>query len=255
MSRIKLLTVGQLAEQSGVTVRTLHHYDAIGLLKPAMRNDTGRRLYDQDSVLRLQQILTYRTLGFALDEIARVLDDAAFDRRAALLAQRQAVTDQITRCEALVRGIDEALALVDRTTRKDMDMTKLFGGFDPAQFEDEAKAQWGETDTWATSAKRTGTYTAADWKRYRDEHGKICAAFAALAEKGTDHENAEAKCLVQAYADLIDTWFYPCNSAQMSALADMYEADVRFQETFDAFGSGTADYVIKAFRTFASTRP
>ncbi len=252
MSRIKLLKVGQLAEQSGVTVRTLHHYDEIGLLKPAMRGGSGRRLYDKDSVLRLQQILTYRTLGLALDEITQLLDDPSFDRRAALLAQRQAVTDQIAQNEALIRGIDEALALIDRKTRKNLDMTTLFGGFDPSQFEDEAKVRWGKTEAWATSAKRSTNYTDADWAQYHKEHKALCSAFAELARANASTKGVEASRLARAYADLINRWFYPCDASHLGALADMYDGDARFRDTFDRHGEDTANFVIDAFRSLSS---
>ncbi|MDP5218767.1 MerR family transcriptional regulator [Ruegeria sp. 2205SS24-7] len=251
MSRIKLFTVGQLAERSGVTVRTLHHYDEIGLLKPKLRGASGRRQYDRDSVLRLQQILTYRTLGLALDEIARLIDDPSFDRRAALLAQRQAVTDQIAQNEALIRGIDEALALIDRKTRKNLDMTTLFGGFDPSQFEDEAKTRWGETEAWTTSAKRSANYTEANWAQYHKEHNALCKGFAELARANASTKGVEASKLARAYADLIDRWFYPCDASHLGALADMYDGDARFRDTFDKHGEGTANFVICAFRSLS----
>lgn len=248
MSRIKLFTVGQLARRSGVTVRTLHHYDEIGLLVPVLRHADGRRVYDRDSVLRLQQILTYRALGLPLDEIGRVLDDPAFDPRAALLAQRQAVLDRIARSEALIRGIDEALTLIDRKTRKDMDMTTLFGGFDPRQFADEAEARWGGTEAWATSARRTKNYTEADWARYQKDHSAICRAFAELAAAGAAPDDPAARAQAEAYAALINRWFYPCDAAHLGRLAEMYDCDARFQASFEAFGGGTARFVIAAFR-------
>ncbi len=253
MSRIKLYSVGQLARHSGVTVRTLHHYDEIGLLMPAMRAANGRRAYDRDSVLRLQQILTYRTLGLSLDEIARVLDDPGFDRRAALVAQRQAITGTIARSKALIRSIDAALALIDGKTRKDMDMATLFDGFDPKQYEDEAQAQWGGTSAWKTSAGRTSRYSKEDWARYHAEHQEICRRFAEMAADGTAPASAGAGEQVEAYAALIDRWFYPCDAAHMDRLAEMYEGDARFRSTFDAFGDGTAEFVIQAFRAYAQT--
>lgn len=253
MSRIKLYTVGQLAKRSGVTVRTLHHYDEIGLLVPAMRTGNGRRLYDRDSVLRLQQILIHRTLGLALDEIARILDDPGFDRRAALLEQRQAITEQISRHEALVRGIDEALALIDNKTRKDMDMSELFGGFDPSLYEDEAKARWGNTDAWKESTRRTGQYSPDDWARYHREHREICQSFADMAAAGVSADANEATEAAKDYAALIDRWFYPCNTSRLAQLADMYEADARFRKSFDVFGEGTSDFVIRAFRICADS--
>ncbi|WP_136660135.1 MerR family transcriptional regulator [Nitratireductor sp. XY-223] len=253
MSRMKLHTVGQLARRSGVTVRTLHHYDAIGLLTPAARSPNGRRLYDRDNALRLQQIMLYRTLGLSLDEIARILDDPGFDRHDALLAQRQAVVAQITKGEALIRGIDEALALIDNALQKDMDMATLFGGFDPSKFEDEAKARWGDTDAWREQAKRTSQYSAEDWRSYHTEHGAICERLAELAAAGAAPDGKEAQEAAKTYAALIDRWFYPCDASHLGPLADMYEADVRFQETFNAFGAGTADFVIPAFRACAQS--
>lgn len=232
-------------------MRTLHHYDEVGLLKPATRGSSGHRLYDHENVLRLQQIMTYRTLGLPLDEIAQLLDDPSFDRREALIAQRKAVSEQIVQAEALIRGIDEALALIGRKSRKDMNMTTLFGGFDPSQFENETEARWGRTEEWRTSTRRAEKYSEEDWARYHAEHNAICADFAELAETGADAKSGRARQLVRAYAALIDDWFYPCDVHQMGALADMYEGDVRFRETFEKHGTGTSALVIEAFRSYA----
>lgn len=253
MTRMKLKTVGQLARQTGVTVRTLHHYDAIGLLVPATRSDGGRRLYDRDDMLRLQQIMVYLTLGLSLDEITRILDDPGFDRRAALLSQRQAVLAQIEKSRALVRGIDEALAAIEAPEHEDIDMSALFAGFDPTMFEDEAKARWGKTDSWDEQARRTNRYSEEDWKRYHKEHAVICARLAELAASGTAPDAPEAQDAARAYAALIDRWFYPCDPSQLSRLADIYDADERFQDTFNGFGAGTADFVIRAFGASAGS--
>ncbi len=254
MSRIKLYSVGQLAEHSGITVRTLHHYDAIGLLTPSHRSSTKRRLYDRENVLRLQQILNYRTLGMPLDQIRSILDDPAYDCRAALLDQRKAVLQQIARSEALIRGIDEALSLIDQSDKKDTDMTTLFGGFDPDKFADEAEEKWGGTDTWKTSQKRTADYTEADWKAYHDAHHLICSRFAELAQAGVQTDDPRAMDLSRDYAALIDRWFYPCTVAHLGNLAQMYEADQRFRDTFDGFGAGTAEFVIRSFKHTSSNK-
>lgn len=248
MSRIKLFTVGQLAKRSGATVRTLHHYDEIGLLQPAIREQSGRRLYDLDSVVRLHQIMNYRTLGLALDQVKRLLDDPAFDREAALIAQRQSILDQVARSERLIRGIDEALSVIRSKSRKVLDMKTIFGGFDPSQFEDEAKAKWGNTKAWAISAKKTAGYSESDWKRYHKENTALCEELAELARNGEDPSSDKSFEKSKAYADLVDRWFYPCSVASLAGFADMYENDARFRETFDAYGDGTAEFVINAFR-------
>lgn len=251
MSRIKLQSVGQLAARSGVSVRTLHYYDEIGLLRPPLRSQAGRRLYDRDSVVRLQQILTYRTLGLTLEDIRRVLDDPKFDRREALQAQRAAVERKIAQSEALLRGIDDAIALIKNSSRKEFDMTRLFDGFDPKQFENEAKARWGKTEAWAISRKRTAKYTEDDWSAYREENDAVCKSLANLMAQGLDAEAPEVQRQVRAYSDIVDRWFYPCGAEQIGGLAAMYEADKRFRDSFDAYGDGLSMFVIRAFKAFA----
>lgn len=248
MTRIKLHTVGQLAEKSGVSVRTLHHYDEVGLLTPAIRQGRGRRLYDRDNALRLQQILTWRVLGLSLDQIKKLLDDPTFDRRTALLNQREAVAVQIARSEKLIRGIDAALDAIDEKAKRKMDLKTLFGGFDPADFADEAQQSWGETNAWKQSQERTASYSEADWRRYHADHQALCAQFASLANEGAEPDSTRAAALARRYAALIDTWFYTCDASHLPGLADMYAADTRFRDSFDAYGAGTADFVIASFR-------
>ncbi len=220
-------------------------------MRPALRDDKGRRLYDSENVLRLQQILTWRTLGLSLPQIARLLDDPGFDRRAALLAQREEVREQIERCEALVRGIDAALAAVNDTSPKELDMETLFGGFDPRAFADEAKDRWGDTDAWAAAQARTASYSATDWTQYHKLHQALCQRIAALAADGVAPDDPRASEAARDYAALIDAWFYPCDAAHLGRLAEMYAADKRFRESFDVYGEGTAVFVIAAFRSFA----
>jgi len=253
MSRIRLHSVGQLAKRSGVSIRTLHYYDEIGLLKPPARSQGGRRLYDTDSVLRLQQILTYRTLGLALEDIRRVLDDPKFDRRKVLLSQRAAVERQIAQSKALLRGIDEAIALIESTSEKDIDMKRLFEGFDPTLFENEVEARWGKTSAWISSRERTARYTEADWSAYRRENDAICQALNLLMEQGLCADAPEVQQQVQAYSDMVARWFYPCGAEQIGGLAAMYEADKRFRDSFDAYGQGMGQFVIRAFRVFSES--
>ncbi|WP_419914323.1 TipAS antibiotic-recognition domain-containing protein [Hoeflea sp.] len=111
-----------------------------------------------------------------------------------------------------------------------------------------------ETDirSYREHTRRTADYGAEDWKRYHAEHGALCARFAALAADGAAPDGAEALQAARDYAALIDRCFYPCDAAHLGPLAEMYEADTRFQETFNGFGAGTAAFIIKAFRACAS---
>ena len=117
---------------AGVSVRTLHHYDAIGLLVPRIRTDAGYRLYTDADLLRLQQILIGRELGLSLEEIGRSLDDPGFDRRITLIDQRERLRERVQQTEAMIRAIDVALAaLDDGQGERVMNWADLFEGFDP----------------------------------------------------------------------------------------------------------------------------
>ena len=137
MTRSRTYQVKEVARLAGVSVRTLHHYDSIGLLTPGTRTAAGYRLYTDADLLRLQQILISRELGLTLEEIRRSLDDPRFDRKAALLDQRERLKDRARQAEAMIRGIDVSLAALDGSRKGEMKMEHLFEGFNPSQY------RWG----------------------------------------------------------------------------------------------------------------
>ena len=163
-----------MAQLAGVSVRTLHHYDSIGLLVPEARTAAGYRLYTDADLLRLQQILIGRELGLSLEDIRRSLDDPRFDRKTALLDQRERLRGRVQQAEAMIRAIDLALDALDDNGKKGaMKMEDLFEGFDPSRYEDEARQQWGKSEAFAESEKRTRRYTPDDWKTLKAEQATI----------------------------------------------------------------------------------
>ena len=234
---------------TGVSVRTLHYYDEIGLLAPADRTSAGYRLYDDGSLLRLQQILIGRTLGLSLDEIGRSLDDPDFDHRAALVNQRQALVARAEETAGMIRAVDKALAILDED-RKDGEMTmeQIFEGFDPKAYEAEAEARWGDSDAYKTASRRTKDYTEEDWERIKAEQAAIYDALAALMQEGDDAEGTAAMELAERHRLSIDRWFYPCSHDAHAGLADLYEADSRFAETIDKHGEGLTPFLAAAIR-------
>src|SRR5580704_10960954 len=136
------LTVGDLAKLTGITVRTLHHYDEIGLVQPSDRSPAGYRLYADDDVLRLQQVLVYKELGLPLDEIAAVLDDPAFSRADALQRHRAALLAKRARLDAMLASLDAAIRHEKGTTMEANEVKALFDGFDHEQYNDEAQQNW-----------------------------------------------------------------------------------------------------------------
>jgi DNA-binding transcriptional MerR regulator len=267
MTASRTYQVKDVARMSGVSVRALHHYDEIGLLVPSGRTESGYRLYDDDDLLRLQQIFIGRELGMPLEEIKRSLEDPAFDRRAALERQREEITRRAERAAAMLRAIDTALAALttegDRTmkgdngnrTLRDMsaeEITALFDGFDPSLHEDEVKRRWGKTDAYKESARRTGKYTKADWERYSGESHSIMTDAAQLFRSGAAADSDEAVEIAERHRLSIDRWFYPCAPKMHSGLAGMYEADVRFTENIEKYARGLTVWWAAAIRANAA---
>jgi|SRR6478609_5351672 len=163
MNRQRTYQVKEVAELSGVSVRALHHYDEIGLLVPKGRTDAGYRLYDDQDLLRLQQIFIGRELGLSLEQIRRSLDDPSVDRKALLRQQRKSLRERAEQAQAMLRAVDRALALIEGET---MDMKRIFDGFEPSKYEAEAEQRWGNSDAFRESKRRTqsnGKKTGNAW--------------------------------------------------------------------------------------------
>ena len=254
MARGRTYQVKEVARIAGVSVRALHHYDDIGLLVPSGRTEAGYRLYSDDDLLRLQQILIGRELGMPLEAIRRSLDDPGFDRRAALQRQREELAARAERNAAMLRAVDAALAAMTDEggeTMKEMsveEVTALFDGFDPSQYEDEVVERWGESEAYRESARRTSRYTKADWDRYKAESHAIMSAAAELFRAGAAPDGDDAMAVAERHRLSIDRWFYPCDPAMHVNLADLYQADARFAESIDRYGEGITPWWAAAIR-------
>jgi len=162
------LTVKRLSKLAGVSVRTLHFYDQIGLLRPARLGANGYRYYDQAALLRLQQILFYKELGLSLDEITAVLDQPGFDVAAALAAHRRALQERVGRLGRLIETVDQTIAYLKGET--EMDTKALFAGFSEEQqagYEKEAEARWGASVP--ESSRKWKAYSAAQKAQIKAE--------------------------------------------------------------------------------------
>jgi DNA-binding transcriptional MerR regulator len=244
--------VKEVAALARVSVRALHHWDEIGLLVPRGRTEAGYRLYDDEELLRLQQILVGRALGLPLEEIRRSLDDPRFDRREALRAQRRELEARAADTAAMIRAVDHALAALDRKKGEAMDTEKLFEGFEPEAYEAEAERRWGGTAAFDESRRRTKRYTPEDWKRHGAEQAAVYADAAALMRAGAAPDSAAAAAVAERHRELIDRWFYPCAPALHARLADLYEADARFAANIDeAGGAGLTPFLVAAIRANA----
>jgi DNA-binding transcriptional MerR regulator len=243
-------TVGEVAKLARISVRALHHYDEIGLLAPSGRTESGYRLYTDRDLERLQQVLFFRELGFALEDVARILNDPHFDRRQALVAQRAMLVEKGERLKAMVDLVDRTLASLGKETA--MSVEDMFdGNFDPAVYEEEAKERWGKTPSYAESKRRTKSYMKDDWKKIGEEAEAIVTALAELFAAGAKATDAPARALVEKHRLHIDRWFYPCSRAMHVGLGEMYVSDPRFTQYYDQRRPGLAEFVRDAIRANA----
>ncbi len=234
-------TVGEVAALAHVSVRTLHHYDATGLLAPSARTEAGYRLYTDADIERLQQILVYRDLDLPLEEIGRLMSDPAVDRLGALVAQRALVAEKVRRDEALLALLDKTiLALEGGITMSKDEMFEVFGDFDPSEYEEEVAERWGDTDAYKESARRTKRYRKQDWERMKAEQDVVNGHMVALYDEGVPADDPRAAGVAEEARLLIDRWFYPCSREMHVGLAEMYIADPRFTATYEKMREGLA---------------
>ncbi len=249
------LTVSQVARLARVSVRALHHYDEIGLLRPSGRSEAGYRLYEEADLQRLQQVLFFKELGFPLEEITRIVSDPGFDLRAALLMQRQMLTERATRVQALIGAVDAALESLEKgTVMTKEEMFEVFGDFDPAKYEEEARERWGNTEAYRESARRTARYTKKDWERIKAEGDELQRELAAMLEAGRAPTEPEVMAVAERHRGYIERWFYPCTPELHRGLGELYVSDSRFTENIDRVRPGLAQYTRDAFRANAERR-
>ena len=237
-------TVKEVSSITGVSVRTLHHYDAIGLLKPTKVTDSGYRLYDDAALARLQTVLLFRELEFPLQEIREILNRPNFDAKDAL-------EDQIRLLELRKKHLDELIAHA-RTIQRTGVITMNFKPFDTAELDRyaaEAKAKWGNTEAYQEYEKKT----AGQSKEKQKFDGN--ALMAKFAEIGTlRHLSPDAPEVQEAVAGIqafITAHYYNCTKEIFAGLGQMYVADPRFKENIDrAGGEGTAEFVSRAIEIF-----
>jgi DNA-binding transcriptional MerR regulator len=246
-------SVGQVAGYAGVTVRTLHHYDAIGLLVPSERSHAGHRRYGEADLDRLQQILFYRELGFPLDEVAALLDDPDADPRAHLRRQHELLTARIEKLRKMAEAVEHAM----EARKMGINLTpeerfEVFGDKDPEQYAEEAERRWGGTEAYAESQRRAAGYTKADWKRLRAEVDDWSTRYAALMSAGQPPTAEAAMDLAEEHRLHIHRWYYGCGYEMHGCLADMYVSDERFKAFYDAMHPGLAEHLRDAIHANAA---
>jgi DNA-binding transcriptional MerR regulator len=236
-------SVGQVAAFAGTTVRTLHHYDRIGLLRPSSRTPSGYRRYDDGDLDRLQQILFYRELGFPLDDIAAVLDDREVGPSEHLRRQHRLLTERIARLQEMAAAVEHALEAssmgIDLTPEEKFE---VFGEGYREEYETEAEQRWGGTQAWQESRRRTAKLGKEDWLRVRAESDDVMRRIAEAVRAGVEPGSEQAMAIAEDHRQHICRNFYDCPYEMHRSLAGMYTGDPRFEETYERAVSGGAQW-------------
>ena len=240
--------VKDFADLCGVSVRTLHYYDEIGLLKPNFIEKNGYRFYDLQSLERMQEILFYRELDFPLKNILEILSSPNYDKKKALSEQKKLLTIKKNRLEKLISAIDDM-------EKGNYSMNLEI--FDNSEFENErkkysveAQEKWGETSAYKEHQKKTSSYSSEKWGQIDKEMSFIFSEFAECVKNNLQPENEKAQNLVQKWQNFITENMYTCTKEILAGLGEMYSADERFKNNIDKSGEGTAEFMTKAIHIF-----
>lgn len=234
-------TVKQLAALSGVSIRTLHYYDGIGLLKPSYIKENGYRCYEKKELLKLQQILFFKELDFPLEEIFKMLNAQDFNRNEALKDQKKLLLIKKSRIEKLIQTIDNNLKGGENMSNDD-----LFASFNDDELVEnmkEAKSRWGHTDAYKQSVERTKNWTKADYELVKKEAEAFNKELASVM--GKDINSDEVQSLIEKHYRGIQ-YFYDCPYDVYRGLGEMYVSDPRFTKTYDKVKPGLAVFLRNA---------
>lgn len=247
----KKYTVGELAELSGVTVRTLHHYDEIGLLKPGQRSENGYRYYGRKELLRLQQIMFYRELEMPLEKIAELLDDPEFDAIASLRMQREELGKRSKQISVLIQTIDKTIHELQKNKNMLTDK-ELYEGFEPAQgeaYRKEAIDRWGEKSV-LDSENKIRSMTKEEFGKIQNTGHTTLQKLASQMSLGADHPDVLQT--VKSYHDYINA-FADTDKERFGMLGEMYAEDERFAKHYENYAPGLSVFLRDAIRSYVKS--
>ena len=241
-----MMTVNEVSKLTGVSVRTLHYYDEIGLLHPAKVLDTGYRLYDEENLKRLQQIMLFRELQFPLKEIKKIIDNPGFDTRRALGNQIEMLSLRRNHLNKLIKHAKE----MQKKEESKMDF-KAFNKSDIEEYSKRAKEQWGDTAAYREYEEKAKNRTNKDEEKIAEKLMRIFVEFGNI--KNQDPAGDEAQALAKELQNYITDNYYNCTKEILAGLGQMYAAGGEFTENIDAAGgSGTAAFTNKAIEIYCS---
>lgn len=243
-----MMKIHEVAEFSGVTVRTLQYYDQIGLLIPSEVTESGYRIYHEKDLDRLQQILFFRELDFPLKEIKDIMNNPNYDRVEALRKQKTMLLEKRSRMDRLIRLVEERLGGQQDMSFKEFSMESIEN--QKKQYAEEVRSRWGDSNAYAEYEKKTREYSKQDWNSILHAGDRIMSEFAKYRNLSPEDERVQE--LVARWQAFITTHYYECTKEILAGLGKMYVCDNRFRENIDKHGEGTAELMSKAIEIYCA---
>lgn len=248
-----LYKVKEVSKIVGISVRALHHYDEIGLLKPENLTEAKYRLYSDKDLERLQQILFFKELDFSLQEVKEILDNPNFDRKRALKSHKELLVEKKKRIEKIIKSVEKTIDSIEGEI--EMDKKEMFDGFDMSEIEkikekyaEEAKAKYGNTEAYKESEEKTSKYTKEDWNNIQKSTEEIYKKIIDNMDKGVADPKVQAA--VGELRQQITDNFYNCTPKIFRGLGDLYVADERFTKNIDKYKEGLAAFLKEAMHYY-----
>lgn len=245
-------TVNQLAKLAAISVRTLHYYDEIGLLKPSFIAKNGYRYYEEKELVLLQQILFFRELEFPLEEIKRMLTRPDFSVVEALRDQKKLMQLKRNRIDGLIKTIEKTMKTMSE--KKQIEGEELYDAFkddEVKQYQDEVKQRWGNTEAYKQSMARVSKMTKKEMEKLKEDGKKHMQALADSMDKGITHPDVQA-LIAKSHEGV--NFFYNCSLEMFRNLGNMYVEDPRFTATYDKYRPGLAVFVRDAIAYYCDTQ-
>ena len=241
--------IKEFADFTGVSVRTLHYYDEIDLLKPAtVDKDNGYRYYNKKSAERMFEIIFLREMDFSLKSIKDILASPNYNKNEAFRKQKELLLLKKSRLDRLISALEKA-------EKGEFDMKNLNNNeYENAKksYEKEVKEKWGKTDAYKESCEKTAGYSEGKWNDVTEGLMAVFGDFADAMKSGLSADSNEAKAIAEKLQSYITESFYTCTKEILSGLGEMYVLDERFRSNIDKYGEGTAEYARDAIKNYCN---
>ncbi len=247
--------IKEVADIAGVSIRTLHHYDQIGIFKPEAVSSSGYRLYSSGDLEKLQHILFFRELDFTLQEIKEILQRPDFDRKNILKLHKELLVEKKKRLEKIIKSVEITIASIEGG--KEMKKEEMFEGFDMAEIEkhkekyaEETKQKYGNSDAYKESSRRTAKYTKEDWAGITAKGDEIYKRLADLMDRAPEDSDVQ-QAIAEKRQHITDS-FYNCTPEIFRGLGELYVSDERFTANIDRYRQGLSEFLRKAINVYCN---